>query len=68
MLTLLQVTDARRSLGVSRQRVHELIERGRLRPLARTPRGTYLFSPEAVHEVQAQLRQNKGSGTGDDAR
>jgi DNA-binding transcriptional MerR regulator len=47
-MMLLEPADVARALAVSSARIRQLARAGRLVPIARTPRGTRLFSAESV--------------------
>jgi excisionase family DNA binding protein len=53
-IELLEVSDVARALGVSKDLVRQLVERGRITPFATTPRGLRLF---AQHDVMALRRE-----------
>jgi DNA-binding transcriptional MerR regulator len=59
MRELLTNRDAARRLGVTSKTALAHHRRGRLRPVARTPMGIWLYDPQHVRALAAQLREDR---------
>jgi MerR-like DNA binding protein len=54
MTIFIESGDVQRMLGVSREGVFYLMRRGRLRPVARTRRGVWLFDASGVERLRVE--------------
>ena len=54
MKELLEVGDVARALGISKDRVRQLVDRGHITPRATTPRGLRLFAQTDVTALRVE--------------